>query len=164
MALGTLEYHLYRLERAGMVAVRRLGRFKAYYTEGMVDLRDKDVLYFLRQEMPRRIAMSTVDSPGITFQGLSAVMPISPSTLSFHLRKLVKAGIILEQRKGREKAYTCPDAARVRRLVIDFRASFVDELVDRFAEAWMSLGTEPTGASGTGLPVPLPGTLPVPAP
>ena len=162
MALGTLEYHLYRLERAGMVAVRRLGRFKAYYPEGMVDLRDKDLLYFLRQEMPRRIAMASVERPGVTFQELAAWVPISPSTLSFHLQKLTKAGILVSDKLGREKTYRCPDADRVRRLIVDFRATFVDDLVDRFADAWASV--DPTVAKEAAATAVLPGSLPVPSP
>lgn len=165
MALGTLEYHLYRLERAGFVAVRRLGRFKAYYPEGMVDLRDKDLLYFLRQDMPRRIAIATVSRPGISFQELAASVPISPSTLSFHLQKLTKAGIVHADKVGREKVYVCPEADRVRRLLIDFRATFVDDLVDRFAAAWLSLdGTLVRDAAASAATAAAAAPVPSPAP
>lgn len=147
LPLGTLEYHLYVLERAGLLAVRQSGRFKAFFVEGSMDRRDKDLLYYLRQSMPRRITMQVVHRPGITFQGLSARMPLSPSTVSFHLRKLVHAGILREQRVGREKIYECPEPERVQRLIVSYRPTFADEIVDRFAEAWLELGLSPRSES-----------------
>jgi predicted transcriptional regulator len=140
MPLGTLEYHLYQMEREGLVVTRSEGRFKAFFANDDLDRRDRDVLYYLRQEMPRRIALEVIDAPGITFQDLSAKMPISASTLSFHLKKLLQAGILVEGQLGREKTLTCPEPERIRRLILAYRATFVDDVVDRFASAWLDLG------------------------
>lgn len=137
--LGTLEYHLRQLERNGMVVTRSEARFKSYYPSTQIDRRDRDLLYYLRQEVPRRIALEIADQPGITFRDLAALLPVSPSTLSFHLKKLVKATIVGEVPAGRSKAYTCADADRVRRLIVEYRATFVDDVVDRFAAAWLNL-------------------------
>lgn len=142
MPLGTLEYHLYQMEKESLLAVRDDGRFKSFFTQETLDRRDRDVLYYLRQEMPRRIALEIADAPGISFKELTARMPISASTLSFHLKKLVGAGVVQEQPVGREKTYFCPDSDRIKRLVVRYRASFVDEMVDRFADAWLNLGLE----------------------
>lgn len=142
MPLGTLEYHLYQMEKESLLAIRDHGRFKSYFTQEALDRRDRDVLYYLRQEMPRRIALQIVDAPGISFKELALHMPISASTLSFHLKKLVAAQVVQEQPVGREKTYVCPEPERIKRLVVQYRASFVDELVDRFAAAWLNLGLE----------------------
>lgn len=140
MPLGTLEYHLHQMERAGLLVTREDGRFKAFYPSDGLDRRDRDALYYLRQEQPRRIALEIVNEPGISFQVLASRMTISPSTLSFHLAKLRNAGLVAEQRAGREKTFTCPDAERVRSIVLKYRSTFVDTVVDRFADAWLSLG------------------------
>jgi predicted transcriptional regulator len=142
MPLGTLEYHLYQMEREGLLVTREDGRFKGYFPADELDRRDRDYLYYLRQEMPRRISVEVAHEPGVSFQHLAQRLPISPSTLSFHLKKLLKAGMLAEQQVGREKTYTCAEAERVQKLVVRYRKTFVDEVVDRFAEAWLSLGLE----------------------
>ncbi|MBI2078262.1 MAG: helix-turn-helix domain-containing protein [Euryarchaeota archaeon] len=140
MPIGTLEYHLYQMEREGLLVTREDGRFKAYFTQENLDRRDRDFLYYLRQEMPRRIALEVANEPGVRFQALVGRLPISASTLSFHLKKLLHAEIVSEEPIGREKAYRCPDADRVKKLIVQYRATFVDDVVDRFADAWLNLG------------------------
>ncbi len=140
MPLGTLEYHLRQLERHDLVTTREDGRFKAYFpTEGM-DRRDRDYLYFLRQEMPRRLALQIADQPDIGFQELKENMPVSGSTVSFHLKKLVEAGLIEDEKVGRQKIYRATDPERIQRIVVRYRKSFADDLVDRFADAWLDIG------------------------
>ena len=140
MPIGTLEYHLYQMEKEGLLVTRENGRFKAYFTQEDLDRRDRDYLYYLRQDMPRRIALEVADEAGISFQRLAERLPISPSTLSFHLKKLLNAGILVETPMGREKTYGCPEPERVRRLIVSYRKTFVDDVVDKFADAWLNLG------------------------
>lgn len=140
MAKGTLEYHLRQMERAELLVTREDGRYKAYYPNADLDRRDRDVLYWLRQAMPRRIALEVAHEPGLTFQELAQRLPISKSTLSFHVHKLVGAGVLGGQPAGRSVAYDCTDPERIKRLVLRYRSSFVDDVVDRFAEAWLDLG------------------------
>lgn len=138
--MGTLEYHLHQMEKAGLVVVREDGRFKAFFTNDGLDRRDRDFLYYLRQEMPRRIALEVVDWPNISFQELGGRLPIGPSTLSFHLKKLKFGGLVEEHRDGNRKTYTCTDPPRVRMLIVRYRPTFIDDVVDRFAAAWLDLG------------------------
>jgi predicted transcriptional regulator len=139
MPLGTLEYHLNRLARDGLLVTREQHRFKSFYPSHGMDRRDRDVLYFLRQEMPRRLALLIAQRPGIGFQELTRRMPISSSTVSFHLRKLVAGQIVQEHLRGRRKTYTIPDTDRVLGLIKRYRKSFVDDVVDRFMLAWMDV-------------------------
>lgn len=140
LPLGTVEYHLHQMERAGLVVTREEGRYKAYFPNDQLDRRDRDVLYYLRQDMPRRIALEIANRPGLTFRELAERLPIGESTLSFHLKKLRAAGLVDEQRQGREKAYSAVDGDRIRSLIVRYRATFLDDVVDRFAASWFSLG------------------------
>jgi DNA-binding transcriptional ArsR family regulator len=97
------------------------------------------VLHYLRQRTTRRLALEITEQPGIRFQELRARLGILPSALSHQLRRLVQAGIVEEERVGREKAYRCLEPERVRRLVVQYRATFLDQLVDRFAATWVDL-------------------------
>lgn len=147
LPLGTLEYHLHQMEKAGLLVTREPERYKAYYPNEDLSRHDRDYLYYLRQAMPRRIALEVVHQPGVTFKQLVARLPIGPSTLSFHLKKLRRAGIVEEARQGREATYRCMEPDRVRALIIRYRPTFMDDVVDRFAEAWIDVGPRPPEGS-----------------
>lgn len=142
LPLGTLEYHVHQMEKAGLLVTREDGRFKAFFVNDELDRRDRDFLYYLRQDMPRRIAMEIVSEPGISFQELSSRLPIGMSTLSFHLKKLRLASVVMEERDGPRKIYLCTDPERVRSLIVRYRSTFLDDVVDRFADAWLDLGPD----------------------
>jgi DNA-binding transcriptional ArsR family regulator len=140
LPLGTVEYHLRQLMKHRFVVTRQY-RIKGYFpVEGMAR-QDRDVMLFLRQEMTRRIALFVVDRPNIAFHELCELMPVTSSTVSFHVRKLVDSGVLTETRCGREKRFEAKEPQRIRGLIVRYRTSFVDRLVDRFADAWMDIGT-----------------------
>jgi len=117
ISMGTLEYHLRRLELEGIVVTRETNRFKSYFTIGELDRRDKDYLYYLRQPMPRRIAREISKRSYTPLKLLIETMPVAPSTLSFHLKKLVRCGMIKEFTRGRTKFYELANPVRMARLL-----------------------------------------------
>lgn len=137
--LGTLEYHLHQMEKANLLVSRDDGRFKAFFVAEGLDRRDKEILYYVRQEMPRQIIMQLLLEPGTTHGALTEHLPISASTCSFHLKKLVASGLVMEQRVGRTKQFSVDDADRVANVLVRYRKSFLDDLVDRFARAWLDV-------------------------
>lgn len=139
MPLGTIEYHLHQMEKVGLIVSRDDGRFKAFFAKDGLDRRDKDILYYVRQEMPRQIVIQLLMAPRLTHSELTASLPVSASTCSFHLKKLVKAEIVDEERVGRSKRFTVREAERVAGVLVRYRRSFLDDLVDRFARAWLDL-------------------------
>ena len=139
IALGTLEYNLYRLEKEGLLVTREGGNRKAYFVKEGMDRRDRDVLAHLRQRAPRQVLTLIVDRPGITFTELREGLFLHASRLSTVMQRLREAGITEEERVGRHTAYRCIEGDRVRKLLVNYRESFLDELVDRFAETWMDL-------------------------
>ena len=139
MPLGTLEYHLHHMESAGLLSTREEGRFKAYFTNEMMDRRDKDILYWLRQRIPRRISTALLLNPGWTHRDLIQDVGVGASTVTFHLKKLLNSQIVREERHGRMKRYWVVDPERVANVLIRYRQSFLDDLVDRFAEAWLGI-------------------------
>lgn len=141
MAVGTLEYNLRELEKEDLVVTRDEGYHKAYFVgaDTGMDRRDRDYMLHLRQEFPRRVAMEVAHDPGVQFKTLRERIGIYPSRLSYHLKRLEKAGIIRSKATGREKHYVCEEPQRVRRLIIQYQESFADRAVDRFADTWSRL-------------------------
>src|SRR5690348_9073267 len=116
MPVSTLEYHCYQLTRHGRLATREDGGFKAFYPADGMDRRDKDILYLVRHDVPRRICTHLVLTPGANPKDLKHVVGLSGPTLSFHLAKLKRAGLVREEPDGRTKRLFLEDPERVANL------------------------------------------------
>jgi predicted transcriptional regulator len=148
---GELEYHLHTLEKAGLLAATA-GARRTYVVAALVPHPDKPVLALLRQGAVRRLLIAMLEKPGVSFQELHALAGGAKSTLSFHLRKVTETGLVAVEKRGRENRYSVREPGRVAALLVTYRASFLDEAVDRFAELWLGLGpggnVEEPGAPG----------------
>lgn len=138
-AVSSVEYHCYHLVRTGHLVTRSDGGHKAFFPAEGFDRRDKDVLALVRQEAVRRICMHLALNPGATPKELRGAAGISAATLSFHLKKLRDAGLTEETPDGRTKHIELLDAERVANVLVTYRRSFVDDVVDRFAKTWLNL-------------------------
>jgi predicted transcriptional regulator len=139
MPVSTLEYHTYHLVRHGHLSTREDGGFKSFYPAEGIDRRDKDILYLVRHEGPRRICAHLLLSPGATPGDLKTVTALSAPTLSFHLKKLRDARLVREEPAGRTKRLFVEDPERVASVLVTYRRSFLDDAVDRFTETWLAL-------------------------
>lgn len=139
MPMGVVEYHLHNLEKNDMVVARKEGRYKRYYTEGRVGSRDKKVLAFLRKDIPRRIIMYIMMNPGARHNEMKRELELSGSTLTFHLKKMVKKDVLRETDEDGIKRFHVSDPEAVSRTLILFKRSFMDELVDSFTETWLEM-------------------------
>lgn len=137
--MGTLEYHLHYLVKAGLIHTREDPRYTRYFPTGEIGRREKDLLSILRQEVPRRIAAFLLLNPGANHGEIHTQFPLSASTLSFHLKKLTSAGIATLEKVGRENRYTIAEPDLVAKVLVTYRASFLDDVVDRFADVWLAL-------------------------
>lgn len=150
--MGTLEYHLHYLVKANLLTTRQDTRYTRYFATGELSRREKDVLAILRQKVPRQLAAYLLLEPGASHGTLLAKFALSASTLSFHLKKLTSANIASVEKVGRENLYRIVEPELVARVLIQHRESFFDDVVDRFAEVWLTLEprAEGEGTSGKG--------------
>lgn len=161
--MGTLEYHLHYLVKAGLLTTRQDPRFTRYFATGGLSRQEKDVLAVLRQKVPRQIAAHLLLEPGSSHGQLLTKFSLSASTLSFHLKKLLKAGIAVQERSGRENLYRVVEPGLVAKVLIQHRASFFDDVIDRFADVWLGLeahGPTADAEPGPGGGEPSPGPEP----
>jgi len=137
--LGTLEYHLKYLVDREYLSIRDEGGYKRYYPVGTMRSVDKNILSLLRQDIPRRLVMHLLLHPNSKFGDLAERFDVAPSTLSFHVTKLLKAGIVSKTRQGRETTYKVENEHEVAMVLIAHRRSFLDVLVDSFVGTWTDL-------------------------
>ncbi len=138
-ALGQLEYHLDYLVREELISFSDDGFRKHYFVSAEISHSDKPILSLLRQKVPRRIIVLVLLNPGISFQELTDELGISKSTLSFHMKKLTGQNIVTREKDGRQSIFRIEEENRIAKLILAYRESFVDRMVDRFASAWLDL-------------------------
>jgi len=142
ISLSTLDYHLHYLEKREMIVSRKDGRYTRYFVSFKVGAQDKKTIAILRQNTPRSIVLFLLNNPNSIHKDICREVKKSPSTISFHLKKMVEAGIIEATSLGRETAYSVTNSDEVVKLLISYRNTFLDDAVDRFVETWSSLNPE----------------------
>jgi len=137
--LGTLEYHLRYLVEIDLIVEKEDGHYRRYYPQGTIGSRDKKILSMLNQPIPRKILMYLLLHPNSNFKEIAKNFSESPSTISFHVDKLIKSELIKKEKLGREMLYSVTDEQSVAKMLITYKQSFLDSLVESFVETWCEL-------------------------
>ena len=135
---SSVSYHLRYLIKEGLVTEVVDGGHKRYYVHGEVDHTEKEILSVLRKEIPRGIVLFLLLNPEAGYQDILDNFDLSPSQLSYYLDKLLKKDILEQVREGRNTFYSVKDEERVANVLISYKPSFLDSVVDAFVDIWLS--------------------------
>jgi len=112
MRKSLAEYHLQYLEKSGTIFSVKEEGYKRYYVEGVdVAGEDKKILALFRQEIPFKIVSLLLRKSILKHKDIADNLNVAPSTLSYHLNKLVNQGVIDVRKYGNDKGcllYTSP--------------------------------------------------------
>lgn len=136
MPIGLLNFHLEYLVNNELIVEKTERYYKRYYIAGKFGSEAKQVLSALRQQNPRRIVMYLLLHPDSTHKIILGEFDLNPSTLSFYLKDLIDKGIIRRRKAGRKSIYNVENEETLIRVLIAYKPSFLDKLVDRFLEVW----------------------------
>lgn len=136
MPLTTLEYHLSYMVRKKILFAETQSHHKRYYTKSL-DPEDKKLLAALRQKRMREIVLIVLANGKAKYQLLADQLKLSHSTLSSYLKYLVSNNILAKDRIGYENLYTIRDEDRVAKVLMAYKPSFLDRLVDNALDVWM---------------------------
>ncbi len=139
LAVGVLEYHLSYLVKKEILSTEIDGNRVRYFVMEDVSFGDKAVISLLRQKTPRRIVVHLMLNPGCNFGEVQEQFKISKSTLSFHMKKLTDASVVNATKEGRTTSYEVNDPDTIGRIILTYKASFLDSVVDRFADIWLEM-------------------------
>ncbi len=145
LSIALAEYHLNQLERAGLVASVTEEGYRRYYparagTEGAVaGLRGEErrMVAVLRQPIPLRVTLFLMARGSATHTEIGQGLGVSPSKLSFHMKKLVRTGVVRRLSRSEGRGYAVSDKDTVLRLLIAYRPT--QDLLDEVQELWESL-------------------------
>jgi DNA-binding transcriptional ArsR family regulator len=109
---------------------------KRYYIIGKVKGKEKRILACLRNETARGLVLYLLLNPDSQFNELAQKFDLAPSKLAYHLKKLVEKDIIVKKKEGRITIYRAKDEEAIANVLITYRPSFLDSVVESFLESW----------------------------
>ncbi len=142
LSITLADYHLRFLEKNDLVSWTMDGEYKRYYprsvpgdTESRAALTEdeKRILAYLRQPVPFRVLAFLMEREAASHKDILGHVPVSPSTLSHHLKKMQYAGILAraEERGG----YRVASPVMVARLMANYDLATPDQ-VDTWIRVW----------------------------
>lgn len=130
LPLGVVRYHLDRLQREGLIEPQADRYFKRFFPKNRIPNVPTETFSVLRQDSLRRIVLQLLNNPGSTHQALKNALGLPPSTLSTYLSILLGKNVVRRERKGKENLYFVVDEESVMKVLLVYRPSFLDTLVD----------------------------------
>jgi DNA-binding transcriptional ArsR family regulator len=120
--------------------VEKHGKFSRYFSVRGRQLGEQQKLMaLLRQKSLRGIVLFILTNKRANNAKIASALGLSPSTVSWHISKLLEAGIIERRRRGRRIFFRATRPEEVAELLKGYRRTFLDEMVDNFVEVWESL-------------------------
>jgi len=135
LGVGALDYHVRILEGLGLLRTEKR-RGKLYIFSANTKKDESALLPTLRTARVRRIALYLLEHGRATHGTIARDMNLSKGTLSFHLARMREGGMIVEQRLPGKTIISLANPESLARLLVTYRATFVDELVDSFVDMW----------------------------
>ncbi len=136
MPLTTLEYHLTYMGRKKIIFREGDGHYKRYYIRPL-GAEDKKILSALRQRKMRDIVFLVLMNKKVKHQFISDYLKLPNSTVSCYLKNLVNSMVLCKEKIGYENIYTVCDEDRVAKVLIAYKSSFLDKVVDKTLSTWM---------------------------
>ena len=134
MRKSLAEYHLQYLEKSkAIISVKEEG-YKRYYAKGVeADSEDKKILALFRQKIPLKIVSLLLENSVLKHKEMVDNLDVAPSTVSYHLNKLVKQGIIEVHKYGIEKGYAIKNKKALIKFLIKYE---MHNAIDSFNDMW----------------------------
>jgi len=140
-SVALVKYHIGQLEKNEMVSGMDEGGYRRYFPADKdlhLTMVQKRRLGVLRREIPLRIVLFLIRNPYSKHKDVSEGLSLAPSTVSFHMGKLMTEGIVLEGLDGERKGLMVNDAKDIVRILIVYRPLF-DKMADAFTDLWMEI-------------------------
>jgi len=135
LAVGNLDYHLNYLEKNNLIKVERNNAHKRFYPLGLNE-HERNILGILRQKNFRIIIIKLLQEHHLAHKDLTSYLKISPSSVSWYLTQLIKKNILVLVEKEKRKIYQLKDKNEIIKILITYKESFVDTLIDHFIETF----------------------------
>lgn len=137
MNVPLVDYHTRYFEKHELVSVIKDSGFKRYYVKGSVGAPQQRLFEVLRQEIPLRIVLFLLITPKARYPKICECLPVSRSTVSYHLKKLIRSKVVEVVVEDGEWVYQVVDE----KLIVDFLMRYKPGgVLKRFKDTWDDFG------------------------
>lgn len=134
---GVVAYHLHYLIRHDLIREERRSNNSVMYFPRYFNPHNSIMLGVLRQKSLREIILFVLTNKNCTHDSIVRFTKLSPSTISWHLKKLESKGITSSIKTGRNKHYKIrANEDEIMGLLITYKESFLDSLVNKVIQTW----------------------------
>jgi len=135
LGIGNLDYHLNYLEKTNLIKAEKSKGKRRLYPLGLNDY-ERNILGILRQKNFRKIILKLLKEKKITHKSILDYLKISPSSVTWYLSRLIDENILIMFEKEKQNCYRLKNEDEIIKVLITYKESFVDNLVDSFVEAF----------------------------
>jgi predicted transcriptional regulator len=140
LAMGTIQYHLDRLEKAGKITSQKQSFHKFYFLVGTFEENEKQILEVLGNETAREILMFIIEQKYPSQSDISKHIGISSASVSLQIKRLQDYRVIDEIKEGKFKRYKLHgDSQQFVALLKNYYPSIWSRWSNRLAEIFLSL-------------------------
>jgi predicted transcriptional regulator len=142
--IGTLDYHLYRLGKEGLISVRFQGGYKCCYPgvseveKAPIPAPEQVLLALLRQPVPRALLLHLYlegpTSPTALVEALGTTAP----NLSYYLKRLEAEQVVVREGTGPTRVVRLLQPKEVHGVLLKY-PPLPETAVDRFLKFWAEL-------------------------
>lgn len=100
IAIGTAEFHLGVLKKAGLISFVRDGKYKRFFSTKKFSAREIKLISLLRHRTTREILEILAAEKTVSHGKLAADLSISSQGLTWQMNRLREVGVIQENREG----------------------------------------------------------------
>ncbi len=136
LSTGILKYHLDFLAKHNLIKQEKDGNNLRYFLSD-IQIENRKLLSFLRQESIRKIILFMLANKDCHHEDIVRFVKLSASTVSWHLKKLLRNNVITQIKEGRKTIYKLLiNEEEIVKLLIYYKESFLDSLVNKTIEMW----------------------------
>jgi DNA-binding transcriptional ArsR family regulator len=106
IAIGTAEFHLGVLKKAGLISFVRDGKFKRFFASRKFSQKEMKLIALLRHETIREILKTILSKKTISHCKLASDLSITSQGLTWQMSRLQEEGIIQENCAGMKVTYS----------------------------------------------------------
>ena len=145
---GTVQYHTDRLEKMGKITSTRSGLYKHYFPVGVFEKNEKEILQTLGQETARQILMFIVERQAPTQTDIVKNTGLSPSSVNWHMRRLIDLRLVREIKEGKHRIYQLEDrkatSKYITALMRNYYPAIWEKWSDRLIDIFLSMSGSET--------------------
>src|SRR3989338_1169263 len=136
LSTGSVKYHLDYLAKKDLISHEKEGNNIRYFPRDFSS-KNRKLMGLLRQKSIRKILLFILAHNNCNHEQIVKFVNLSPSTVSWHLKKLEDDKIIGFIKKGRKTFYNILiDKEEIIKLLITYRESFLNSMIDKVIEMW----------------------------